>query len=86
MVRDDIIMVNTAQDVSPLDLTVSRRASHQRHGTLLVNALMWSSVVVIVDAGGITRRRYRSKDHDPVQALNVPNRVRAPGRDDGILP
>ena len=43
-------MEHAAQDISPLDRTVPRCAS-QRHGTLLINALVGPRMVIVVDVG-----------------------------------
>ena len=65
-----IIVEHAAQDVSPLDRTVPCDVSYQRHRTLLVNALVRSCVVVILDV-----RRQNSiqvtlvEDQDSIEAL-----------------
>ncbi len=44
-----IIVEHAAQDISPLDWTSPRRAWHERNGTALINTLMWSRTIVVVD-------------------------------------
>ena len=62
-------MQHAAQDVSPFDWTITRRACQQKR-TSLVNALVRSSVVVLLDV-----RRQNSiqvtlvEDHDSIEAF-----------------
>src|SRR3712207_1939834 len=44
-----IVMEHATQQISPLDRTVPRCTSHQRYWTLLLNALMRSRVIVVVN-------------------------------------
>lgn len=63
-------MWHAVHDVAPLDGTGPRRAWHQRNRTALINALMWSRTIVVVD---IRRENLLQmaliQDHQLVQAL-----------------
>ncbi len=65
-----IVMEHASQDISSLDRPIPRRASLQRHGTLLINALMGSRMVVVVHVGGqYPLQMALAEDHDPVKAF-----------------
>ena len=63
-------MDDTAQDGSPLNRTSSRRAAQQPTRTPLVNALMWSSMVVILNIGRQNAMKVPFvEDQEPVETL-----------------
>ncbi len=65
-----IVVEHATQDVSALDRTVPRGASHQRYGALLIDALMRPSTVVVLEiCDEHTTEMSLAKDQDLVQAL-----------------